>query len=147
LVGRPVRDDMAPNYARLSAPFVAATALIKGAVVVEDFRPEALTDPAILALGRRVEVVSDGHPDPNALTPIRVEVRLQGGVTHGLTLDVVHGHPAKPMTRDAHLAKFRGNWTAGAAPLRPEHGERLIALIDGLERVADVRALVDLMVG
>jgi aconitate decarboxylase len=146
LVGRPVQDDMAPNYARLSAAFVAATALIKGTVGVEDFRPEALADPATLALGRRVEVVSDGHPDPNALTPIRVEVRLQGGVTHGLTLDVVYGHPAKPMTRDAHLAKFRRNWAAGATPLPPEQGERLIALVDGLERVEDVRALVDLMV-
>jgi aconitate decarboxylase len=146
LVGRPIQDDMAPNYARLSAPFVAATALLKGTVGVEDFRPEALTDPATLPLGRRVEVVSDDHADPNALTPIRVEMRLKGGVTHRLTLDVVYGHPTKPMTRDAHLAKFRRNWAAGAAPLPPEHGEQLIALMDDLERVEDVRVLVDLMV-
>jgi 2-methylcitrate dehydratase PrpD len=146
LVGRPIRDDMEPNYARLSAPFVAATALIRGTVGVEDFRPEARADPATLALGRRVEVVSNDHPDPNALTPICVEVRLQSGVTHDLTLDVVYGHPAKPMTRDAHLAKFRGNWTAGATPLPSERGERLIALIDDLEQVEDVRVLVDLMV-
>jgi aconitate decarboxylase len=56
------------------------------------------------------------------------------------------GHPAKPMTREAHLAKVRRNWAAGAAPLPPEHGGRLIVLIDELEWVEDVRALVDLMV-
>jgi hypothetical protein len=50
------------------------------------------------------------------------------------------------MTRDDHLAKFRRNWAAAAAPLPPEHGERLMALIDEPERVEDVRALVDLMV-
>jgi hypothetical protein len=50
------------------------------------------------------------------------------------------------MGREAHLAKFRTNWISGAAPLPERAGERLIALVDGLEAVPDVGALVDLMV-
>jgi hypothetical protein len=50
------------------------------------------------------------------------------------------------MTRDAQLAKFRRNWLAGARPLPPAAGERLIALVDELETVGDVTRLIDLMV-
>ena len=117
LVGRPVGDGMAPNYARLCAGFVAARALLGDAVHVEDFAPAALGDAETLALARRFELRDDGNPDPNALTPVTVEVRLDGGARHRITLDVVYGNPANPMTHEAHLAKFRRNWRAAARPL------------------------------
>ncbi len=48
------------------------------------------------------------------------------------------------MSRDAHLAKFRGNWVSGARRLDEARGERLIRLVDDLETVSDVRELVRL---
>lgn len=144
LVGRPPQDDMHPNYARLCAAYVGAVALLRDAVGVEDFRPAALRDARTLALARRFEVRVDGNPDPNALTPVRVEIALKGGRTHAIDLEVVYGNPAKPMSRDAHLEKFRRNCAAGARPLGS--AEALIAVVDELESVADVRRLVDLAV-
>ena len=55
LVGRPVRDGMAPNYARLCAAFVAAGALLRDAVHVEEFRARRARRPA----------------DPGARPPLR----------------------------------------------------------------------------
>jgi aconitate decarboxylase len=146
LVARPVHDAMAVSYARLSAPYVLACGLLHGTVGLGDFKPEALADPARLALARRVTVATDDNPDPNALTPVTVALTLKDGREHGISVATVYGSPAEPMSREAHLAKFRENWRSGAKPLPEAAGEELIALVDDLENVGDVRELVDLMV-
>ncbi|MGI9500039.1 MAG: MmgE/PrpD family protein [Geminicoccaceae bacterium] len=146
LVGRPIVDIMEANYARLSAPYVLASALTNGHVGIEDFRPEALRDQKRLALGRRIAIEIDENPDRNALTPVMVTSALKDGTVHEITVDVVYGNPRKPMTRKAHLDKFRRNWAMAACPLPVDHADELIVLVDDLETVIDVRRLVDLMV-
>lgn len=146
LVGRPARDDMAPNYGRLCGAFVAARALLGDAVGIEDFAPAALADPETLGLARRFDIADDGNPDPNAFTPITVEVRLEGGARHRISLDVVYGNPKNPMSREAQLDKFRRNWRAAAEPLPAANAKRLIDRVDAIETVGDARELVDLLV-
>ncbi len=145
LVGRPVLDGMEPNYARLSAPYVLAAALIDGGLGIEAFRAEALADRQRLDLARRITVEIDERLAPNALTPVTVSVLLKDGALHETTFDVVYGNPKKPMTREAHLEKFRRNWSLAARALEPGSDERLIAMVDALETVTDVSALVDPM--
>jgi 2-methylcitrate dehydratase PrpD len=146
LVGRPAQAGMTANQARLSVPYVVACALLEAGVDVDDFRPEALADPARLALAERVTVAADDNPDPNALAPVAVTVLLNDGSRHEARVSAVYGSPARPMGREAQLAKFRRNWISGARPLPVAAGEQLIAEVDRLEALADVRALVDLMV-
>jgi len=142
LVGRPVIAEMAPSYARLCGAYVAARALRDGTLGLEDFDDEALGDAATLGLARRIAVHADDNPDPNALTPITVTIRLADGAAHECTLDVVYGNPARPMSRDAHLAKFRRNLQASAEPLASASAGALIAIVDELENIEDVRASV-----
>ena len=144
LVGRPVVDRPEPGYARLCAAYVGARALLRGAVELEDFRPAALADPATRALARRFEMEVDGNPDPNALGPVTVTVLLADGRRHEARIETMYGSPANPLTRDAHLAKFRGNWLSGAHRLDEAAGEELIRLVDDLEAVPDARELVRL---
>ena len=143
LVGRPVTDDMDVNYARLCCRYVAARALLRGRVGPEDFRPDAMRDPDTLALARRVDVVVDGNPDPNALVPVTVEIALRDGRSGTDRIEVMYGHPARPMTRGAQLEKFRRNCEAAARPIPPEAAERVIAAVARLESLPDVGALVD----
>ena len=145
LVARPIKDDMAVNYARLSAAYTGARALIAGRVVVEDFAPAMLADPETLALGRRIEVVVDDNPDGNALTPIMVIVMLAGGRRCERTLEIIYGNPANPMRHADHLEKFRHNWRSGAVPLDADNAETMIAAIDDLESLADTRDLIALI--
>jgi 2-methylcitrate dehydratase PrpD len=146
LIGRKPYPGMAVSYARLSAPYTAARALLTGGLDVPDYRPECLGDPATLALADRIEVLGDDNPDPNALVPIAVEVRRRDGSTLAETVDTVYGAPAKPMSRDDHLGKFRRNLANAARPIPPEQGERLVELVDKIDRLDDATALVDLLV-
>jgi 2-methylcitrate dehydratase PrpD len=94
LVGRPVKDQMEVNYARLSAPYVLASALLSGGLSIGDFRPEALLEEARRALGGRITVEADDNPDKNALTPVSVTVTLKDGVRHANPEAEVTGSPS-----------------------------------------------------
>jgi len=146
LVGRPSHGSMNVNYARLCAPFAAACALLRGTVDLEDFTDLALKDPVRLALAERIAVLANDNPDDNALTPIDVTIELTDGRRLERTVTDVYGSPAMPMSRAAHLAKFRQNWQSGREPLAERAGEALIAMVDDLDNIADVRWLVDPMV-
>lgn len=145
LVGRPVLDAMEPNYARLCAAFVSARALLRKRVDLDDFTPEARADAASLELARRIQIVQDGNPDPNALTPIVVDIELRDGRTVSRTLDIIYGNPANPMTRDAHLAKFRRNLEVSRDPLAADAAQHAIGRLEALEQETDFSSLLDLL--
>lgn len=144
LVGRPARPDMDVTYARLCFQYVGALALLHGSVEVADFGPERLADPRLHACARRIELVADGNPDPNALAPQAVIAHLKDG--RALRVDVPHtlGSPERPLSREQHLTKFRRCWSRGAQPLANEAANRLIHLVDGLEELDNSNALVAL---
>ena len=54
---------------------------------------------------------------------------------------------AKPMMRQAHVAKFVDNAAAAARPLRRDQAEKLVELVDSLEEVGDVTRIVDHAIG
>ena len=143
LVSRRVTDDMGVSYARLCCRYVAAVALLRGRVGLDDFRPDALRDSDVVELARRVDVVVDGNPDPNALVPVTVEITLRDGRREAERIEVMYGHPARPMTRTAQLQKFRGNCERAAMTIAPEAAERIIAAVARLESLPDVTVLVD----
>lgn len=145
LVDRAPRRDMAPSYARLCLPYVVATALLEGSVDVVDFEPAAIANPQRHALAARIRLAPDGNPAVNALAPQRVEVRLRDGHVVAMDLPAVLGAPGRPLDRDRHLAKFRRAAASGLRPLGAARSERLIEVVDRLERLADVRDLVDLL--
>ena len=146
LVGRADEDAPSAAHARLCLPFVAATALLRGTVDVPDFRGERLADHAVHRVAKRIEIVPDGNPDENALVPQTVTVELAGGARHEIRLDQVLGHPARPLTRERHLEKFRRCWRYGASPPAPAAGEALIDAVDRLDTLTDARELIALTV-
>ncbi len=143
LVGRPPQENMAINYARLCARYVAARVLIGGAVRIEDFTDAAYRDAPTQDLAARIALEVRDVGNPNALTPVEVEIRLRDGTRHTTHVELVTGSPARALSRAAHLAKFRRNCELAARPLPPAQMERLIALVDALETVPDVTRLVD----
>jgi 2-methylcitrate dehydratase PrpD len=143
LVGRPPKESMAINYARLCARYVGARALIAGTVRIEDFTDEAYRDAVSQSLAARTSIEVRDRGDPNALTPIEVEVRTSDGRRHTATVEHVYGSPQRPMTRDAHLAKLRRNASLASPAIPAAKVDRLIALVDRLEAMPDVARLVD----
>ena len=106
LVGRLPQEGMSIAYARLCLSYVGAVCLRQGTVGLEDFTAEALGDPETLALARRLTVIANGNPDPNALHPARVELDLSDGTTVACHVTEVLGSPSHPLAPEAARAKF-----------------------------------------
>jgi aconitate decarboxylase len=147
LVGRPPQEEMTINYARLCARYLAARALLRGGIGLEDFTPAVYRDAQTQALAQSIAIEVQDAGDPNALTPIEVEITLRNGARQSASLEVVLGNPAKPLGRDAHLEKFRRNCNMATRPLRHDNIERLIERVERLEDMTDVAELADLLSG
>jgi 2-methylcitrate dehydratase PrpD len=145
LVARPPLELMSVNYARLCAPYLTARALIEGTIGFDDFTPDAYRNAETRGLARRVSIKVRDTGDPNALTPVKVEIALRDGSRHVTDVDVVYGNPRKPLAREDHLAKFRRNCASAAQPVPLDAVEGLIEGVERLEAMADVAELADLL--
>lgn len=141
LVDRPPLPSAGPSYARLCMPFALAKVLQHGAPDLSHYRDDALSDPVTFALAQRVRMVRDANPDPNTFAPQRVEVRLAGGRTVGCDLPDLLASPARPLSREDALAKVRRCLAFAALPGACEP-DAMVARVEALERVADVRELL-----
>ena len=147
LVGRPILPDMAINYARLCFQYSGAIALMTGSVGLHDFAETRLRDPEIHALGAKIEVVDDGSTDPAAFTPQIAQAHLNDGRAVEARIDMLFGSPSDPMSRKAHIDKFRACLDFGFGDERPAIAAQLIELTDTLESVPDVSVLSRLAAG
>ena len=143
LCGRPATPGMTPTHARLSTPFTVAQTLLHGVIDLTHYRGIALHDPEVLVLAAKVEVVTDGSTDPNALAPQTVTVLLRNGTEHVWRATEMLASPARPLSRDQHLAKFHRCWEFAQDAPGADRRDRLVELVDRLDSVEDVRALTD----
>lgn len=140
LVGRPVRPDMTPAYARLCFPYLGAVVLLRGTVGLGDFNPTRLADPAILALAARIEVVANNNPDPAAFTPAEAVARLTDTTRATVAVSAQFGSPAWPLTRAEHLEKSRACLEFAG---QEDRHQALSALMEGFDHCRDARAALD----
>lgn len=145
LVGRPDVPHPEPSYARLCMAYVVAKVLQHGTLDPAHFRDTALTDPLTHALASRVRTEADGNPDPNALAPQMVTLRLNDGRDLTWHCASMLASPSRPLDRAAHLDKFHRCWDLAGERLASGNAERLIELVNRLETVADVRAIAPLL--
>ena len=119
LVARPWKSGMEEGYARLCLPFLAALMLRDGLIDPRKFTAAEFANPVLAEIARRVEVVLDDNPDPNALGPQRLVIELEGGETIERTIRDNLGSPAAPMSSaqtEAKLALARAAAGDGADP-------------------------------
>jgi 2-methylcitrate dehydratase PrpD len=127
LVGRPVTDAMTPAYARLCLPMLAALMLTDGRIDPRRFVPETLADPAIQALADRLVITVDGNPDPNALFPQHLVVRLADGSAIERAIPHTLGSPDSPLSPAGTAAKRAlARELAGDVPDTRLFGEPLV---------------------
>ncbi|MGI4952779.1 MAG: MmgE/PrpD family protein [Janthinobacterium lividum] len=145
LCGRAPLPSPSANYARLCMAFVAAKVLIHGEIDLAHYRGAALTDPMTYQLAQRVRMVADDNPDPNALLPVHTAITLKDGRVLRWTCTAMLASPGRRLTREQHLRKFHRCWSFSAAPLPEAQRDALIAMVDDLDRLGDVRDLTRLL--
>lgn len=105
LVGRPLTPDASPASARLCLPLLAALMLSEGRIDPRRFTSGTFSDPDVAALAARVRILHDGNPDPNALSPQRLLVRLADGNSIERHIPLTLGHPQAPLSQEQTAAK------------------------------------------
>jgi len=146
LVGRPVKDNMNINYARLCAQFTAAEVLIAGKLNPESFNTNKINNQETINLAKKIIIEVDGNPDPNTLTPLLVEVTYNDGSSKIESICNVIGHPSNPMSRNEWINKFKHNWSLSAIKLDTNNCEKVIDSIEDLENQSSVGAIINMLV-
>ena len=146
LVAREWKAAMEPSYARLCLPYLLATVMLDGRVGLDAYGTDRLADPERAAFAARVRVVPNGSSDPNALAPQAMMVTTRDGRTLRASRDAVIGSPASPLTRAQQLDKFNHCLDHAARPFDGQRRQALLATLDRLEALADVRDLVDMLI-
>ncbi len=104
LVDRPYAPGMSPAFARLCLPYLAARMLTDGRIDPRRFTPADIADPQLAALARKVRLVDNGNPDPNALFPQRLAITL-GGKREEHPIAHTLGSPANPLSAEQAAGK------------------------------------------
>lgn len=135
------RNPQSAIEAKFSIPFCVALALVRGAVTLDDFAPDDLSDPQILSLAAQVrpQYLSDAEWQPGRGGAL--SLRLKSGDL--LEAQVIHvlGCPENPLGEAELKEKFVMCAGKAANPLVAEVADRLAARILSLESCADVGAL------
>jgi 2-methylcitrate dehydratase PrpD len=135
------RPDNAAAAAN-SIPFCVAKSLVHRSVKLEDFTSQGLRDAAALAVADRVTCRLDDE-----VKGAIVRVRTADGQNHRAEVDTPLGHRRRPVSRERLVEKFRDCCSHAARPMTSETVESIVALIDGLADLGDVRRIVTLAGG
>jgi 2-methylcitrate dehydratase PrpD len=128
--------------AQFALPFLVATALVHGKVRIADV--QGLGDAAVLALADRIEgMVQWGR----AKGSLGITVRASGGRSVTIEATDPRGSPEKPLS-DAQLeAKFRDCARNAVCPLGDADVDAVLAKIWHLDKMSDVRELMQPFAG
>jgi 2-methylcitrate dehydratase PrpD len=119
--------------AQFAFPFLVATALLHGRVGIDEVA--RFDDPRVIAL-------SDCILGAPAAGPTGVSVRLADGRAAARSVAIALGAPENPLSDARRAAKFRDCAGHAVRAIAPAALERVLTALDGLEREADARAIV-----
>jgi len=131
--------------AQLNLPFCAATLILAGDAFVDEFTPDCVDDRTRIELSRKVRVVHD--PAITALGAahrhqVRVEVHFRDGSVEHESRDAPRGSEQHFASEAQIVDKFR---KLTRALLPEKRQDALIQAVLGLERLPDVRAMIELL--
>lgn len=129
--------------AQLNLPYCVATLLLEGHAFVDQFTEEAVADERRIALSRKVEVLEDPAITARGRVfrhMVRVEVELNDGTRMERTVEAPRGSEVHFATDADVVEKFK---LLASHAMPASQVDRLVDLMLGLERLADVKPLLD----
>jgi 2-methylcitrate dehydratase PrpD len=131
---------------KFSMPYVMAAAILDRRLVLDTFTDPAVQRPEAQALLRRVTTIEDPSMadawNPTAQGHVVVKVHA-GGREHARRIEHPRGSREVPLRHDELVDKFRD---CARRALAPEAVEHALGLLESVETVADVNALVGALV-
>ena len=123
---------------KFSVEYCAAAALLDGRVVIDSFTDQRRFAPEMEETLRKTRVQPDG-PESG---PVKATAKLKDGRTVSDECQKFTGSAGNPMSREQRLAKV---WDCIGRVLSDRDGERMLALVEDLENVPDISALMAIL--
>jgi 2-methylcitrate dehydratase PrpD len=149
LLGVPLEVKARPrNFvdAQFSLAWGVATAITRRRAVVDDFTPEAITSPDVLAVAAKIDVQNDPALDrgDQGMEPARVQITMNDGAVFSEQVDLPTGTPGRPLAFADIERKFNDCLAHAGQPISAAKAEQLVETVARLEHVEDVRGLIGL---
>jgi 2-methylcitrate dehydratase PrpD len=146
LVGHPFEMGTTPRVnAQFSIRYCIANALVRRSSRLAHFEEEAIRNPQVLDLARRVDVVVDPAMELRGHTPVDMTVRLKEGREIFRQIDIAPGFPGNPLTKEEQEARFRDCIAYAKKPLPKEKVEGIVESVARIDELSDVRSLIPLL--
>jgi 2-methylcitrate dehydratase PrpD len=132
--------------AKFSLPYLVAVAAARGGMRLADFTPEALSDPQVLAMARKVVPVDDASLDwKRELPPGRVEIVLSDGRRFERVGRGVPGSAEAPMSWEDVVRKFIDCASFAPVTRSKEEIEMVYRTLQRLEQVDDATSVLRML--
>jgi len=135
---RPENSAAAAN----SIPFCVAKSLAHGNVKLVDFTPDGLRDVVALAIASHTTYRLD-----DAVKRAIVRVLTTDGQWREAAVETPLGNKSRPVIREQLVAKFRDCCAHASHPMTTDTVEAVVAMIDALPELDDVRKIAALVGG
>ena len=143
LVLEPAGEKVTPRSeyeGKFSLQYSIASLLVRGHVAVADFTDEAIRDPSVLAVARKVRYETKPYPTYPQAFPGGALVRLTDGTSFEADYPYQKGGPENPLSPDEVRAKFRDNASLALPDAAVEALEEALLSLDEHEDVTAVLA-------
>lgn len=133
---------------QFSIPYVSACALVNGKVGLRDFTNEGIARADVLELCAKIDGVVDEEIErrcPAKVCPVTVKIEMQDGTVYEHHMEKTLGCMEKPMSEADFDEKMRDCIAFCPLPVAKDAGERIKALVYGIETVKDCREIVQTM--
>lgn len=140
-VCEPAAPKVAPDdfaTALFSVYYTVATAAVRRRLTLDDFKPEALHDPEVLAVAKKVSYAIDAESTFPRSYSGSVEVVTLDGRAYSDREDVNKGSAERPLSQTEVEAKFMDN---ACRALPRARAQALLEAILAIERADDVSAV------
>ena len=134
----PLESKRSPSTAidaKFSIPFVVALASVRREVTLKHFTPEAIKDPEVLEVARKVTYEQDSNLGADEGL---VELKSGEGVFRLKTPEFAYGHPDNPISEELLVKKFVDCAAYSVKQIPCEHLEKLVEMVLHLEDTKDV---------
>lgn len=148
LTGKPFEYGDNPRInAMYSIQYCVANALLRKSCKLRHFDESLVREPEIMEIINKIHVTPDPALDKRNPLATDIEVRMRDGAVYYKSVDFARGMPERPLIKEELMDKFQDCVSFGGKSLPKGNLKRIISLVDGLEKVKDVRRLIPLLIG
>jgi 2-methylcitrate dehydratase PrpD len=123
-----------------------ASAIVYGGAGIKNFSAEALRDTMVQEMTHKVKArIDKSMAREYGFYPAAVEIKTRRGKVYSRQVEYAYGTPNNPMTYTDLVLKFKDCCRHSVNSIPVENQDKLIKMVEGLEKVKDVSLVVRLL--